>query len=375
MARDGEPRPGGSGQGRSTPGLSEVARLAGVSESTASRVLTNSRPVGSALRERVLDAAARLDYSPNPHARALASSRDSSVGVVVHDVTDPYFSEILRGALDAAEATERILLICNSYRDVDRELAYIRHFRMQRVHALLLAGSGRLDREAGAQITSEILAFERAGGRAALIGRHDAVGDSVQPDNVAGGQALAQHLVSLGHRRIGVVTGPPLLTTTHDRLVGFRRELSSLGVELGEDRIRPGNFTRSGGEAAGHQLLNAHPTLTAIVALNDVMAIGVLAALRAHGRQVPADVSVAGFDDIPVARDLSPALTTVHVPMFELGRRAFELALGPADAGFRIDRLATELVVRESTGRPRPGRRRAASADRTARDQRRASTA
>lgn len=366
MARDGGPRSEGARQGGAIPGLREVARLAGVSESTASRVLSNSRPVGSALRERVLEAAVRLDYSPNPHARALASSRDSSVGVVVHDVTDPYFSEILRGALDAAEASERILLICNSYRDVERELAYIRHFRLQRVHALLLAGSGRLDREAGTQLTAEILAFERSGGRAALIGRHDAVGDSVRPDNVSGGRALARHLVSLGHRRIGVVAGPPLLTTTQDRLVGLRGELSELGVELDEDHIYPGNFTRASGEQAGHQLLAAEPKLTAIVALNDVMAIGVLAALRKDGRDVPADVSIAGFDDIPVARDLSPALTTVHVPMFELGRRAFELALGPIEAGFRVERLATELVVRESTARPRPARRRAAPARRTA---------
>jgi LacI family transcriptional regulator len=334
------------------PSLSDVARLAGVSVATASRVLTRSRPVRPDLRDRVLESAAKLDYAPNPHARALAQSRDASVGVIVHDIGDPYFSEIVRGALEQAQSGGRMLLICNTYRDIERELAYIRQFRAQRVDAVLLAGSGRVEREVGARISAEVLGFERAGGRAALIGRHEATGDTVMPDNVGGARELARHLVELGHRRIGVIAGPNTLTTTDDRLHGFLAQLAELGVELPEQNISWGDFGRQSGETATGELLERVPGLTAIFALNDVMAIGVVAALQRKGLRVPEDVSVAGFDDIPFALDLRPGLTTVRVPMLELGRRAFSLAFDPRPAGFRVELLPTELVVRGSTAPP-----------------------
>jgi LacI family transcriptional regulator len=336
----------------SGPSLNDVARLAGVSVATASRVLTRSRPVRPDLRDRVLASAAKLDYAPNPHARALAQSHDASVGVIVHDISDPYFSEIVRGALEQAQSGGRMLLICNTYRDIERELEYIRHFRAQRVHAVLLAGSGRVEREVGARISAEVLGFERSGGRAALIGRHEATGDTVLPDNVGGARQIARHLFELGHRRIGVVAGPNTLTTTHDRLQGFLGQLSELGVELPESHVCWGSFDRQSGELAADELVERIPGLTAIFALNDVMAIGALAGLQRQGLRVPEDMSVAGFDDIPFAQDIRPGLTTVRVPMLELGRRAFSLAFDPRPAGFRVELLETELVVRGSTAPP-----------------------
>jgi LacI family transcriptional regulator len=329
----------------------DVAHLAGVSTATASRVLGNSRPVGAELRQRVLDSAAKLGYAPNPHARALARSRDASVGVIVNDVSDPYFSEIIRGILDGAQAGGRMLLICNTYQDAERELAYIRHFRAQRVDALLLAASGRLDREFENKLSAEIIGFEQAGGRAVMIGRHEAAGDAVLPDNTHGARQMARHLVGLGHRKIGVIAGPSMLTTVDDRVSGFRQELSSLGVPLLDDQVCYGNFDRSQGEQATVRLLDAMPGLTAIFALNDVMAIGALAFLRHKGIRVPDEVSVAGFDDIPIVADLSPALTTIRVPMVDIGQRAYALALEPAPPNFRTVHLPTELIVRESTQR------------------------
>lgn len=337
--------------------LRDVALLAGVSEATASRVLGETRKVGAERRERVLSAAAKLRYQPNPHARALARSRDPSIGIVVHDVTDPYFSEIVRGVLEEAEASGRITVICSTGRDAERELAYIRHFRAQRVEALLLAGSGRVDRTVGGRISAEVLSFERAGGRAVLIGRHHAVGDMVLPDNRGGGRQMADHLVGLGHRSIGVIAGPDELTTTQDRLEGFRERLDELGVTLPDDLVWPGAFDLESGEVATQALLDAVPSLTAIFALNDVMVIGALAALRRVGLRVPDDVSVAGFGDIPLAESLSPPLTTVRVPMAEIGRRALALAFSERSDGFRVDRLATRLVARATTARV-PGRGR-----------------
>lgn len=325
--------------------LRDVAELAGVSDATVSRVLRNSRNVGTGLRQRVLAAATRLNYQPNPHARALASSRDPSVGVVVQDVSDPYFSEIVRGALEAAEESGRMLLICNTYRDAQRELAYIRHFRAQRVDALLLAGGA--DGELGGQIAAEIDEFKRAGGRAALMGHYQAPGDAVMSNNVDGGKQMADHLISLGHRRVGVIAGPAGLTAS--RLKGFRDQMRKLKVELNDDQVVESDFTRDGGRAAAGQLLDSVVGLTAIFALNDVMAIGALTAMRERKVRVPRDLSVSGFDDIPVAQDLQPPLTTVKVPMAEMGRRAVAVALDPHDDGAHVERLPTHLVVRDST--------------------------
>jgi LacI family transcriptional regulator len=333
-----------------SPTITDVARLAGVSVATASRTLNGSRPVAEALRDQVLAAARELDYTPNPHARALAQASDASVGVIVHDVSDPYFSEIIRGMLQSSAQSERLVLICNTYRDRERELAYVAHFRAQRVKALVLAGSGLEDRDFGARMAAQIMAFEATGGRAALIGRHYAPGDAVIPDNVTGAREMARTLAGLGHRRIGVISGPANLTTTHDRLAGLRMGLEDSGLELASGAVVTGDFTRDGGERAVQELLKRIPGLTAIFALNDVMAIGALSGLRRLGKRVPEDISLAGFDDIPIARDLMPSLTTVRVPMLEMGARALALALEPRTAGLRTEHLSTELVIRDSTG-------------------------
>jgi len=332
-----------------TPTIGDVARLAGVSVATASRTLNGIRAVSPPLRARVLSAARELGYAPNLHARALARSSDGSVGVIVHDVGDPYFGEIVRGMLRASADTERMLLICNTYRDPQRELAYVAHFRALRVKALVMAGSDLEDREFGARMAAQITGFESAGGRAALVGRHYAPGDSVMPDNVGGARSLARALADLGHRRIGVITGPPNLTTTHDRLSGFRMGLEEAGLGFPDHALVNGDFTRDSGERAVEVLIERIPDLTAVFALNDIMAIGAMSWLRQHGIHVPRDVSVAGFDDIPISRDLVPSLSTVRVPMAEMGARALALALQPRTSSIRTEHLATELVLREST--------------------------
>ncbi|HZU19322.1 MAG TPA: LacI family DNA-binding transcriptional regulator [Candidatus Dormibacteraeota bacterium] len=335
------------------PTLSDVAGLAGVSMATASRALTGTRRVDTRLRERVLAAARELGYAPNPHARALARAGDASIGVVVHDLTDPYFSEIVRGVLAEAEAQERMVLICNTWRDPDRELAYVASFRAQRLQTLVLAGSGVEDRRLGARMAAQIAGFEAAGGRAVLIGRHHAPADAVVPDNLGGGRLLAEELLRLGHRRIGVISGPAGLTSTRDRLAGFRAALERAGVGLPDEQVVEGDFTREGGARGARELLDRVPGLTAIWALNDVMAVGALRALRERGRRVPEEVSLCGFDDIPLATDVTPELTTVHVPMVEMGARALRLALGPRHRQIRTEHLPVHVVARGTTG---PGR-------------------
>src|ERR687895_312119 len=328
----------------SAPTLADVAKRAGVSLATASRVINgNSHPVTEQLRTRVRQAARELNFLPNAHAQALSRpAAFRSVGVIVHDVKDPYFAEIAGGILEQADA-RALVMLCNSYRDPARELAYVELMRAQRVAAIIMAGGGLDDLDYSRKLADQITPFMTAGGRVAFIGRHHVPGDAVLPDNVGGGEQIGRALRELGHERIGVIGGPPRLTTTRDRLPGLAR------AGVGLDRPGYKDFPRGGGPPAAAELLEAHADLTAIVALNDPMAIGTLALLTERGIAVPEQMSVTGFDDIPISRDVTPALTTVHVPMAELGARALALTLGEEHSDLRVEHFASELVRRART--------------------------
>ncbi|NMO51617.1 LacI family transcriptional regulator [Actinoplanes sp. TBRC 11911] len=332
--------------------LADVARHAGVSTATASRIINGSaKPVADALRQRVLAAVDELKYVPNAHAQMLARSNRNAVGVIVHDVSDPYFAEITRGLQRVATADGRLVIICNSYREPDRELAYIDLLHAHQVAAIVIAGSGYLDADTASRMDDRLRAFESTGGRIAVIGRHEHPGDAVLPDNEQGGYLAGAHLFELGHTEVAVIAGPPHLTTTADRLAGLRRAARKFGRKIPKTRIVHADFTRDGGAEAAASLLADDPSLTAIAALNDSMAVGTLATLRVLGRRL----SVIGFDDMPIARDVTPALTSVRLPLTELGERAMSLALGTPSDGPRVEKVAAELVRRESTWPPTPG--------------------
>jgi LacI family transcriptional regulator len=334
--------------------LADVARRAGVSPATVSRVVSGSdRRVTDELRSRVLRAVEELQYVPNAHAQLLARADRIAVGVIVHDVSDPYFAEITRGLQRIATEHGRLVIICNSYRDPDRELAYVELLRAQQVAAIVLAGSGYHDVAFTRALAGKLRAYERSGGSVAVIGRHELPGHAVMPANEAGGYLIGDEIYRLGHRRVGLIAGPQVLTTTTDRVAGLRRAARAHGRTLPARRIAYGDFGRDSGAAATEALLAAEPDLTAIVALNDSMAIGALAALRSLGRVVPDDVTVTGFDDMPIARDVTPPLTTVRLPLAEMGARAMTFALDPRAAGPRAETVPAALVRRESSGPPR----------------------
>jgi LacI family transcriptional regulator len=334
--------------------LADVARRARVSPSTASRVINGSaKNVAEELRQRVLDAVEELRYVPNAHAQSLARPHRNAVGVIVHDVSDPYFSEITRGLQRIAADHGRLLVICNSYRDPERELDYLELLRAHQVAAIVLAGSGYHDAGFTREFNAKLRAYERDGGRVAVIGRHDMVGDAVVPANEAGAHLLGVEIFGQGHQTIAVIAGPRILTTTTDRLAGLRRAAREYGHPLPPRRIAYGDFSRDVGAQATSHLLEVEPGLTAIVALNDSMAVGALAVLRERGVAVPGEVSVVGFDDVPIARDLSPALTTVRLPLVEMGARAMTLALSSRAGGDpHVEQVAAELVRRGSAGPP-----------------------
>lgn len=333
--------------------LVDVAREAGVSVASASRALSGTPGVSLAVADRVRSAAGELGYIANVHARSLAGGTTGSVGLVVHEVADPYFSEIASGVLGVAGERGLSVQICHSGRDPRTELQQIRALMANRVGALLIAGSGYTDPEAERQIRAEVHRFTEAGGRVAVVGRHSLGVDAVLPDNTLGSHDVAEHLLDLGHRRIAVITGARALTTVADRLTGVAEALTAQGLELDTDvPIVEADFTRQGGKVATLRVLAEHPGTTAVLALNDDMAIGALSVLRTAGVPVPHRVSVTGFDDVAVAEDLAPGLTTVRLPMVQMGAQALELALRPAAGRPRRVRMPADLVVRDSTAPP-----------------------
>jgi LacI family transcriptional regulator len=343
--------------------LKQVAAEAEVSLATASRVLHRSggREVRGALAERVQAAAERLGYVSNPHAQALARARSSTVGLIVHEVTDPYFAAIAAGAMHAAHAEGVMVMMAATFRDPELELDYLGRLRAQGARGVLLAGSGSIDSRVSRRLAEAIDAYTREGGHVAAIGaRPDTQVDAVVPDNATGAAKAREHLEALGHQRIGVISGPATLMTVRQRLDGLGAGLPTIEAD----------FTREGGREAAKKLLTAADggdRITALIALNDLMAAGTLAAAKELGRRVPEDLSVIGFDDVPFAADLSPALTTVRLPLREMGERAMKLLLVPPGTSYEdqsearhqeqdnaapqaID-VPTELVIRSSTAR------------------------
>ncbi|RPF26861.1 LacI family transcriptional regulator [Georgenia muralis] len=332
-----------------TTTLSDVAREAGVSLATASRAINGStnRTVGPALRERVLAAAARLHYSPDANAQAMARGRTTSLGLIVHDIADPYFSAIAAGVTRAAEAAGLSVVLTSTEHDPAREVSFVELLRRQRVRAIVVTGGRRDDPEGTAALRAALEGFQAAGGSVALVSQPLEGMSTVVVDNREGAADLARHLHGIGYRRFAVVAGPVDHLTSRDRLSGFREALDELGAPLADGAVVHSGFTRDGGYEGMAELLRRDAGPEVVFAVNDVMAVGAMAAARDAGVSVPDDVAVAGFDDISTLRDITPALTTVRVPLVEAGVLATELALGPGEP--REVHLAGEVVVREST--------------------------
>jgi LacI family transcriptional regulator len=332
--------------------LQDVATSAGVSLATASRALHGgTRVVTAELRERVEKAAADLGYTSHGPAQALARATTPVVGLIVHDITDAYFSAMAIGAMRVAHDNGLLVLVCNTFRDPRLELDYVARLRAQRARGVLLFGSGFSERSYQSTLQRELDSMTALGGRVVCISPHGFETDAVLPDHREGGRLAGRHLTELGHSRIGVISGPANLLVNQERLRGFRDHLRTVDLTLPPGQIGKGDFTRDGGRAATVDLLTRNPDLTAIFALNDVMAVGALAALRDDLHlPVPDRVSVVGFDDIALTSDVQPALTTVHLPLEEIGQHGMRLLLDDQSSGLRTVRIPARLVARASSG-------------------------
>ncbi len=327
--------------------IRDVAKKAGVSVSTVSHVVNETRFVSEETSTRVLAAMEELKYQPNRLARSLRrkDKRTHTIGLLIPDSTNPFFAEVLRGVEDASFDAGYNVILCNSDDNPDKELNYIDVLLSKQVDGIVLVSAGAHEE------SLELLS--RRQGTAVVVDREfdGSDLDSVVVDNERGGYDATRYLIDLGHRRIGCITGPSLLTPSAGRIQGYRRALAEAQIPLDKTLIVPGDFRPQSGYASAKKLLKLIPPPTAIFACNDMMAIGALGAINQDGLKVPADLSLIGFDDITLASYSIPPLTTIAQPSHEMGLLATELLLqrllDPSAPPRRV-LLYPSIVVRES---------------------------
>lgn len=333
------------------PTIKDVAARAGVSFTTVSHVLNETRPVRQSTRDKVLAAARELNYVPSAVARSLKHRVTRTIGLMVPNAFTPYFAELARGIEDACFRNGWTAVVCSSDGIAERQEAYLELLHEKRVDGIVIA-SPPVD-------PAWVEALRGATCPLLVMGHEvpDLAADLVEMDNERGGELAAEHLLRLGHRSFGCIAGTPGLDVSRDRLRGFRRKLEEAGFQLPDAAVESADFTTPRAHEAALRLLGSGLAVTALFAQSDMMAVGVLRAAAERGLSVPGQLSVVGFDDIELARYLFPALTSVGMALREVGEATaqvlFERIARP-DAPRRRVKLPATLFPRESTAPP-PG--------------------
>jgi LacI family transcriptional regulator len=333
--------------------MKDVAERAGISITTVSHVVNGTRFVSEKVRDRVTRVMEELGYQPNVLARGLRRGESSTIGLIVPDVTNPYFAEIARSVEDACAERGYGVILCNSDGRPERQEQAVDVLASNRVGGLVLVNVGMTRREAslfeGLAIPMVMLDREIPGFPV----------DSIQIDNARGGRQATEHLLGLGHRRIACLAGSSRISPSGDRVDGYRQALEEAGLKVDPALILSGDFTPESGHVCACELMERDlPMPTALFSCNDLMAFGAITAFAEKGLKVPDDISVVGFDDIRLASYFNPTLSTVAQPRQEMGQMAVEILLDrmqkTCDFSGRHVLLETELRPRRSTG-PVPG--------------------
>ena len=327
--------------------MKDVARLAGVSIATVSRVMSGTATVSRKLRERVQAAIEELDYRPSRVARSLRTRRARILGVIVSDIRNPFFTAVVRGIEDVAHVNAYSLLLCNSDENAVKEQLYIQVLLAERVAGVIISPTDEDSTTCGTLVDSRIpvVAVDRR------LRRVDA--DTVIVDNIKGASQAVSHLVRMGHRRIASIGGPARISTGRERLEGYRNALADHEIAVDESLIKIGDFKQDSGYQLAHELLSLENAPGAIFVANNLMTLGALSAIHGRGLNIPRDVAIVGFDDMPWATSLPPPLTAVAQPTYELGSTAANLLLQRIADRERVlveMMLEPDLVVRASCG-------------------------
>jgi len=327
--------------------LNEIAEIADFSVSTVSRVLSNSDyPVSAATRQKIMDVAESLGYKPNIAARSLRTNRTNTVGIIVDDLLSPFVPPIVRGVQDYLKGFDYLGMLINTDFDPDLEKDAIRTLINRPVDGIIFVESLH-------NATSELLTeWDKP---YVFVHRlfSSFVKNSVVPDDYYGASLAVNHLVDLGHRRIGYINGPEGWHSAMRRLVGYQDALAARGLEFDSDLVQSGDWAFESGYDATQNLLEDNQDMTAIFAANDLMALGAIYAVQDAGASVPDDVAVVGYDNREIARIFRPQITTVSLPVYEMGRTAAELILQQLKNGSEETneiKIKGELLIRESCG-------------------------
>lgn len=338
-------------EGTKKPTLADVAKVAGVDTSVVSRVLRNDPQlsVRPSTRDQVLAAAQELGYRPNAAAQTLRTARARAFGLLIPDFTNPIYAEIIQGAEAAAAERDCVLLTGSARNGLTPDELYTGMLAEGRVDALLVAGIHQEQTTTQREAASHGLPVLLVNRRAAGAHRY------VILDDEHAAELAVRHLLELGHSRIGHVAGPDFADTAERRMRGYRRALQAAGIDYDEDLVVRADYTHGGGATAMAQLMNSPKLPTAVFVANVASAIGVLFAAQEGGVAIPDDLSVVAVHDLPLAEYLVPPLTTVRMPLNELGRRALEAVADqrPRDPIEQVITAPIELVVRRSTAPPR----------------------
>lgn len=327
--------------------MAEVAKEAGVSITTVSHVLNGTRPVNANTVERVQAAIQRTGYRPHSIARALAGARTQSIGLAISGISNPYFMDVVAAIEAEAAGHGHTLLLADTHDEPEKELQMVQELVLRRVDGLLLAPSAGAEEQALRYLSKQSLPV-------VLLDRFLPVAvDQVGTDNEEPTAQLVEHLAGLGHRRIGLVAGLQGLSTTEERITGYRAGLQRSDIHLDGDLIEYGASQHESARLATHRLLDVAEPPTALIAANNAMTIGVLHALRERGMSVPNDIALVAFDDLEWSDLFQPRLTVIAQPTREIGRLAVQLLLARLDEPDREPqslRLPATFVHRESCG-------------------------
>ncbi|REK61732.1 MAG: LacI family transcriptional regulator [Brevibacillus sp.] len=324
----------------------DVAKKAGVSISTVSRVINNTGRISAKTKKRVLDVIEQLGYQPSVVASALTGKRTRTIGLIIPDVANPFFAELARRVEDRGRELGFNLLMCNTDNNPDTEDMYLSLLRQKSVDGIIIGTNARNHR-----VLRELLEENLP---VALIAQDipELMIDVVAVDDYLGGYQAAQHLVSLGHKRIAILVGNMNRTSDKYRLEAFRQALEDHGLELTEELVIRTDYSREDGKRAARELLTSPKRPTAIFACFDFLAIGVYQAAKELGLRIPDDVSVVGFDNTILASIVDPPLTTIAQPIDEMGRQVMDLLVREIEGDKKTKQrviLPPELIIRQST--------------------------